>query len=214
MTKHPEFFAALAARFDPREVKQKTETSKRTGKSFTCDFVTARTVMNRLDSVCGPEGWWDDYQLLSDSSVMCRLSICLPSGEVITKVDAGGCAGMADAGDDDKSGFSDAFKRAAVKFGVGRYLYQDGVAKLSPVSPPEATPVKPPAAREPAPPQSQPVPAAAASAEALYDYVKRSGLLKELRKIQERLGYPAVVREWSQDQVRTAFDRLPSTVTA
>ena len=34
---------------------------------------------------------------------------------------------MADSGDDDKSGYSDAFKRAAVKFGVARYLYRDGV---------------------------------------------------------------------------------------
>ena len=34
---------------------------------------------------------------------------------------------MSDSGDDDKSGYSDAFKRAAVKFGVGRYLYRDGV---------------------------------------------------------------------------------------
>jgi hypothetical protein len=34
---------------------------------------------------------------------------------------------MSDSGDDDKSGYSDAFKRAAVKFGVARYLYRDGV---------------------------------------------------------------------------------------
>jgi putative DNA primase/helicase len=45
----------------------------------------------------------------------------------VTKCDAGGYAGMADSGDDDKSGYSDAFKRAAVKFGVARYLYRDGV---------------------------------------------------------------------------------------
>ena len=49
-----------------------------------------------------------------------------PDGSVLTKCDAGGYAGMADSGDDDKSGYSDAFKRAAVKFGVARYRYRDG----------------------------------------------------------------------------------------
>src|SRR5206468_2281753 len=58
---------------------------------------------------------------------LCRLTIRLPDGSELTKCDAGGYAGMADSGDDDKSGYSDAFKRAAVKFGVARYLYRDGV---------------------------------------------------------------------------------------
>jgi len=54
----------------------------------------------------------------------------LPDGSTVTKADAGGYAGMADSGDDDKSGFSDAFKRAAAKFGVARYLYRDGVPQF------------------------------------------------------------------------------------
>lgn len=48
----------------------------------------------------------------------------------MTKADAGGYAGMADQGDDDKSGFSDAFKRACAKFGIARYLYRDGVPQF------------------------------------------------------------------------------------
>lgn len=82
--------------------------------------------MNRLDHVLGPENWWDEYTP-SENSVLCRLTIRLPDGSTLTKADAGGYAGMADSGDDDKSGYSDAFKRAAVKFGVARYLYRDGV---------------------------------------------------------------------------------------
>src|SRR5207253_6216353 len=89
-------------------------------------YITARTAMNRLDSVLGPENWWDDFVPL-ENSVTCRLTIRLPDGSTVTKADAGGYAGMADQGDDDKSGFSDAFKRAAAKFGVARYLYRDGV---------------------------------------------------------------------------------------
>ena len=120
MTQHPDLFAALAAPFDPSEVKVRSQSGRQ------LHYITARTAMNRLDNVLGPENWWDEY-VPSENSVLCRLSIRLPDGSTLTKADAGGYAGMADQGDDDKSGFSDAFKRAAVKFGVARYLYKDGV---------------------------------------------------------------------------------------
>ena len=124
MTQHPDLFAALAAPFDPDEVKLRSQAGRQ------LHYVTARTVMNRLDDVLGPENWWDDFVPL-EHSVICRLTIRLPDGTVLTKSDAGGYAGMADPGDDDKSGFADAFKRAAVKFGVGRYLYRDGIPKFA-----------------------------------------------------------------------------------
>jgi hypothetical protein len=119
MTQHRELFAALAAPFESHELKIRSQQ----GRQLT--YITARTVMNRLDNVLGPENWWDEY-VPSENSVLCRLTIRLPDGSVLTKCDAGGYAGMADSGDDDKSGYSDAFKRAAVKFGVARYLYRDG----------------------------------------------------------------------------------------
>jgi hypothetical protein len=115
-----DLFAALAAPFEPDEVRTRTQG----GRTF--PYVTARTVMNRLDEVLGPAGWWDEF-VPGANSVLCKLSVCLPDGHVLTKSDAGGYAGMSDQGDDDKSGYSDAFKRAAVKLGVGRYLYGSGV---------------------------------------------------------------------------------------
>lgn len=84
--------------------------------------------MNRLDKILGPENWWDRYTPLP-TCVICELTIRLPDGTELTKADAGGHAGMSDEGDDEKSGYSDAFKRAAVKFGVGRHLYGDGIPK-------------------------------------------------------------------------------------
>src|SRR5579883_3629229 len=120
MTQHRDLFAALAAPFEPEEVKVRSQSGRQ------LHYVTARTVMNRLDNVLGPENWWDEY-VPNENSVLCRLSMRLPDGTTLTKADAGGYAGMADQGDDDKSGFSDAFKRACVKFGVARYLYRDGV---------------------------------------------------------------------------------------
>jgi hypothetical protein len=125
MTQHPALFAALSTPFEPSEVKSRSQA----GRQF--HYVTARTVMNRLDSVLGPESWSDSYREPNDTSVVCTLTVTLPDGRVVSKSDAGGAAGMADAGDDDKSAYSDAFKRAAVKFGVGRYLYKDGVPSFA-----------------------------------------------------------------------------------
>jgi hypothetical protein len=113
-------FAMLAARFPKDVIKY------RKGGGQDLPYVTARTVMNRLDDVMGPENWWDDYQPIEDA-VICRLTLRLPDGQIITKCDVGGNSKTQDASDVEKSGFSDAFKRAAVKFGVARYLYKDGV---------------------------------------------------------------------------------------
>src|SRR5262249_15482911 len=120
MTQYPDLFAALAAPFDAQEVRVRTQGARQ------IQYITARTAMNRLDSVVRPANWWDEY-VPGENSVLGRLSVRMPDGSTLTKADAGGYAGMPDQGDDDKSGFSDAFKRAAVKFGVGRYLYRDGV---------------------------------------------------------------------------------------
>lgn len=118
-----DLFAALAAPFAPHEVK----TRQQGGRNLS--YITARTAMNRLDEILGPSNWWDEY-VPSDHSVLCKLTIRLPDGSTVTKADAGGMAGMSDQGDDEKSGYSDAFKRAAVKFGVSRYLYRDGVPEF------------------------------------------------------------------------------------
>src|SRR5262245_19956177 len=103
MTKFPDLFAALAAPFDPQEVKLRVAPGGRQ-----LHYITARTAMIRLDNVLGPENWWDEY-IPATHSVQCRLTVRLPDGSTVTKCDVGGNAGMADPGDDDKSGYSDAF---------------------------------------------------------------------------------------------------------
>jgi hypothetical protein len=60
---------------------------------------------------------------LPDGSVVCRLRVRL-GDEWLTKVDVGGPSEQPDDGDRRKAAVSDALKRAAVKFGVGRYLYR------------------------------------------------------------------------------------------
>jgi hypothetical protein len=86
-------------------------------------FVDARVVQDRLDDVLGPVGWQDDYEILPDGNVLCRLKIKL-GDEWIIKVDVGGPSEQSDGGDRMKAAFSDALKRAAVKFGIGRLLYR------------------------------------------------------------------------------------------
>src|SRR5579864_7120607 len=113
---------ALAAPFDPREVKFKPAVV--TGnRALALAYVDARVIQDRLDDVLGVAGWQDEYECLPDGSVVCRLRLRL-GNEWITKMDVGGPSEQPDAGDRTKAAFSDALKRAAVKFGIGRYLYR------------------------------------------------------------------------------------------
>jgi hypothetical protein len=221
MTQHPDLFAALAAPFESHEVKVRSQTGRQ------LHYITARTAMNRLDNVLGPEHWWDEY-VPSENSVLCRLTIRLPDGSTLTKCDAGGYAGMADQGDDDKSGYSDAFKRAAVKFGVARYLYRDGVPRFvqertatTEPAPAPATATAPETTPPPAsPPSNGPGPRSGSgsgsngtprSGKALFAWTKdqeqryQVGLLKYLNgwaKLQE---FPSRMVDWDADQVSLAY---------
>jgi hypothetical protein len=113
---------ALAEPFDPSEVKWKPGVVSG-NRALALAYVDARAIQDRLDEVLGGENWQDDYEALSDGSVICRLRLKLGS-EWITKTDVGGPSEQPDGGDRIKAAFSDALKRAAVKFGIGRYLYR------------------------------------------------------------------------------------------
>src|SRR5947199_496864 len=113
---------ALAAPFEPSEVKFKPAVVSG-NRAMALAFVDARAIQDRLDQVLGVDGWQDDYECRDDGAVVCRLRLRLGS-EWITKVDVGGPSEQPDGGDRLKAAFSDALKRAAVKFGVGRYLYR------------------------------------------------------------------------------------------
>ena len=85
------------------------------GNSLVVAYIDARDVMDRLDDVVGPD-WGDRYE----KSGTAKGLVCYLTVAGVTR---------ADVGDDDndneatKSAYSDAFKRAAVKFGIGRFLY-------------------------------------------------------------------------------------------
>lgn len=114
--------AALAAPFAVTEIKFKPQAVSG-NRALAVPFVDARTIQDRLDNVLGVMGWQDSYECLPDGSVVCRLKIRI-GGEWLTKEDVGGQSEQPDEGDRRKAAFSDALKRAAVKFGIGRYLYR------------------------------------------------------------------------------------------
>ena len=114
--------AALAEPFAQGEVKFKPQSVKG-NRALAMAYVDARVVQDRLDQVLGVENWQDEYETLADGSVICKLT-CRLGDRWITKMDVGGPSEQPDGGDRLKAAVSDALKRAAVKFGVGRYLYR------------------------------------------------------------------------------------------
>lgn len=95
----------------------------------TLSYIDAREVMDRLDEVIGPNRWCDSYRQLEGPGfpVQCTLTLFAPEGDVSTfRTDVGYCNNPQSPEPEAlKSAYSDAFKRAAVKFGIGRFLYQD-----------------------------------------------------------------------------------------
>lgn len=83
-------------------------------------YLTARHVMERLDEVCGAENWQDRYEF-HGARTICYLSIRI-GDEWVTKADGAGDSDV----EAEKGAISDALKRAAVKWGIGRYLYDLG----------------------------------------------------------------------------------------
>ena len=87
------------------------------GKGGELAYLNSRDVMKRLDDVMGIDGWMDEITYVGQTAV-CKLSLKI-NGEWIHKSDASGETNF----EAEKGAAATALKRAAVKFGVGRYLY-------------------------------------------------------------------------------------------
>lgn len=105
-------------------------------------YPDARTVAKHLDRLFTPWGWKDEYTL-AGNSVVCHLSIKdKEANEWVTKSDIG----VASNQEPQKGAFSDAFKRAAAKWGVGRNAY-DITGIYGPVDDKDRMPKKAPDGR-------------------------------------------------------------------
>lgn len=107
-------------------------------------YLNKRSLSNRLDSVCGPNGWDIEYKP-TNRGYTARLGILCPSfGDTDTwvwhyKEDGAGFEEMGsvnketkefeyDVDNDEKSGYTNAFRRVAQDaWGIGRYLYNKGI---------------------------------------------------------------------------------------
>lgn len=95
-------------------------TNQDKSKGLALAYIDARAVMDRLDAVCGPDGWQCNYAFGQGTSTVCNLGVRMPAGDWIWKADGAGATDV----EGEKGALSDALKRAAVRFGVGRYLYE------------------------------------------------------------------------------------------
>jgi len=96
-------------------------TTKDKKKGIALAYVDARLVQDRLHEVLGLDGWQCRHEA-QDGKVVCHLGLRIGdqlSDEWIWRSNGAGDT----AYEGEKGAMSDAFKRAAVMFGVGRYLY-------------------------------------------------------------------------------------------
>jgi hypothetical protein len=137
-----EIFQRLAQPFPPERVswrvgstnRRKWEEAKKQGQAIDrkgqplC-YIDARDVMDRLDEVVGHANWQTDHIPMHNGTMCCRIGIRVGE-EWIWRTDGAGPTGDIEVPAQremaQKGGYSDAFKRAAVLFGVGRYLYDVG----------------------------------------------------------------------------------------
>lgn len=119
-----EMFAGLAAPFEENEIRTRNQGGR------TLHYITASTVANRLDEVLGPDGWEFELKPWGDDALFGTLSIRLPDGTTLRKMNVGGCADMAEGDNDAKSAASDCLKRCGAMVGIGRYLYGCGVPRF------------------------------------------------------------------------------------
>jgi len=106
---------ALAVPFEPNKISWRIGArTKDKSNGIALAYLDARDVMQRLDTVVGPENWQCRYPF----SGCCEISILI-NNQWVTKSN---CAGETDV-EAEKGQASDAFKRAAVLWGIGRYLY-------------------------------------------------------------------------------------------
>ncbi len=119
-----EILKALEEPFPLEVVKWRTgSTNKRNWKEgdkrwgMALAYIDARIVRDRLNDVCG--AFWQSRHIgISASIVGCEVGIMI-AGDWLWRSDGAGGTDV----ETEKGAMSDAFKRAAVMWGVGRYLY-------------------------------------------------------------------------------------------
>lgn len=136
--KEKEVFEILAKPFHPDDVEWRPQKFVKNGNCQVLAYITARGVMNRLDEAVGPANWemkLEPIDMGSSSKLdkqgnqtdfkgfVCTLILHIEDGKgnvkTVTRQDVSNLTDFEAI----KGGASGAIKRAAVQFGIGRYLY-------------------------------------------------------------------------------------------
>lgn len=114
-------FKKLTLPFKERDIEWRIQQSGvKEGKpwALVLAYVTNRAIMERLDEVAGPQRWQNQFMVGPSGGVLCGIGIEVGfnwvwkwDGAENTDIEA------------IKGGLSGSMKRAAVQWGVGRYLY-------------------------------------------------------------------------------------------
>lgn len=119
------YLEELAQPFDVSKVKWRMQSlNDEKNAGYAVPYLDSRTIGQRLDDVVGQMRWKDEYKPWMNTSEgpsqLCIIYIYDDDlHEWIGKSDGAGISKKEPV----KGGISDAFKRAAVKWGIGRYLY-------------------------------------------------------------------------------------------
>lgn len=111
------FLSNLAAPFDTDRVSWRvgSTTSDKT-KGMMLAYIDSRDVQDRLDKVCGVN--WACRYMQHGTTTICEIGVKV-GDDWIWRADGAGATDV----EAEKGQLSDSFKRAAVKWGIGRYLY-------------------------------------------------------------------------------------------
>jgi len=109
----------LECPFPPSAVSWRIgQKSKDKAKAKLLAYIDARDVMERLDKACGFANWQCRYTLADNGLLICEIGVRI-DGEWLWRANGAGDTQV----EAEKGKCSDAFKRAAVVWGIGRYLY-------------------------------------------------------------------------------------------
>lgn len=119
-----DIYDQLVRPFHPDRVKWRVgATNREKTKGIALAYIDARDVMKRLDDVVGAANWQSRYPTIEGGLVICELGIRTRTDATTDSwVWKANGAGETDY-EGQKGSCSDAFKRAAVLWGIGRYLY-------------------------------------------------------------------------------------------
>lgn len=130
----PQIWKELADPFPPELVRWRLQGKPAAdGKARIVCYVDVRTVADRLNQVLGIDGWKTQVNVTDQANGVahCTLSVWFPTrSEWVSRDDVGSESEQKDPGDRTKAAVSDSIKRAAVHFGIGRYLYTIGTFRV------------------------------------------------------------------------------------